>query len=85
MLIFRESSVAPEGNHLFTHQPYGLVISVIVVGYAAYKANSERVADQSSLAKITASNFEWYFFASFAPYFSRNSSVSITEMVPRLP
>jgi hypothetical protein len=58
MWISRKSSVAPEGNHLFTHQAYGLVISMIFVGYAAYEANSVRVADQSSLAKITTSNFE---------------------------
>jgi hypothetical protein len=47
-----------EGNYLFTHRADGLAISMIFVGYAAYEENSVRAADQSSLAKITTSNFE---------------------------
>jgi hypothetical protein len=35
MWASRKSSVAPDGNHVFTHQAYGLVISMIFVGYAA--------------------------------------------------
>jgi hypothetical protein len=58
MWTSRKGSVAPDGNHVFTHQAYGLVISMIFVGYAAYEVNSARVADRSGLAKITTSNFE---------------------------